>query len=89
MPIAKEKKLEVISGFKKHASDTGSPEVQIALLTTRIENLSEHFKKHKKDYHSRVGLLMLVNKRRTLLSYVKATNNEKYHELITKLGLRK
>lgn len=89
MPLVKEKKKEIINTFKKHGSDTGSSEVQIALLTGRIEQLAEHFKKHKKDFHSRRGLLMLVNKRRKLLSYLKLVNREKYQEVISKLGLRK
>ena len=89
MATVKEKKQEIISDFKQHDTDTGSPEVQIALLSERINSLTEHFKKHKKDHHSRRGLLMLVNKRRKLLSYLRSTNNEKYQELIKKLGLRK
>jgi len=89
MALVKEKKEEVIQNFKKHDTDTGSPEVQIALLSERITGLTGHFKKHKKDFHSRRGLLMLVNKRRKLLSYLKSTDNEKYKEVIAKLGLRK
>lgn len=89
MAIMKAKKQEVIGNFKTHDTDTGSPEVQIALLSERISSLTGHFKKHKKDHHSRRGLLMLVNKRRKLLSYLKSTNNEKYLELIKTLGLRK
>ena len=89
MPAAKEKKQEIISEFKKHDSDTGSPEVQIALLSERINSLTAHFKKHKKDFHSRRGLLMLVNKRRKLLKYLNSTDHEKYRETIEKLGLRK
>lgn len=89
MSLVKEKKQEIIGTFKSHDSDTGSPEVQIALLSERINGLADHFKKHKKDYHSRRGLLMLVNKRRKLLSYLKSSDNEKYKELIKKLGLRK
>ncbi len=89
MSTVKEKKQEVIKDFKKHDSDTGSPEVQIALLSERINSLTEHFKKHKKDYHSRRGLLMLVNKRRKLLRYLRSADNAKYTELIKKLGLRK
>ncbi|MFH1552395.1 MAG: 30S ribosomal protein S15 [Candidatus Omnitrophota bacterium] len=89
MSLVKEKKTEIIGNFKKHDSDTGSPEVQIALLSERITSLTEHFKKHKKDFHSRRGLLMLVNKRRKLLSYLRSVDNEKYKELIKKLGLRK
>ena len=89
MATIKEKKKEIISDFKKHDSDTGSPEVQIALLSERISGLTDHFKKHKKDHHSRRGLLMLVNKRRKLLSYLKSSDNDKYQEVIKKLGLRK
>lgn len=89
MSLVKEKKLEVIGTYKKHASDTGSPEVQVALLSERINGLTDHFKKHKKDYHSRRGLLMLVNKRRKLLSYLKSVDNGRYQELIKRLGLRK
>jgi small subunit ribosomal protein S15 len=85
----KEKKQEIIGSHKKHDSDTGSPEVQIALLSERITSLTEHFKKHKKDYHSRRGLLMLINKRRKLLSYLKSSDNARYQEIIKKLGLRK
>ncbi|MDD3089180.1 MAG: 30S ribosomal protein S15 [Candidatus Omnitrophica bacterium] len=89
MSIVKEKKLEVINAHKKHDTDTGSPEVQVAILSERINNLTEHFKKHKKDFHSRRGLLMLVNKRRNLLAYVKSVDNKRYQDLIKKLGLRK
>jgi len=89
MATVKEKKQEIIGDFKQHDTDTGSPEVQIALLSERINGLAEHFKKHKKDHHSRRGLLMLINKRRKLLSYLRKTDNEKYQELIKKLGLRK
>jgi len=87
--LVKERKQGVINTFKKHDSDTGSPEVQVALLTERIAQLTEHFKKHKKDNHSRRGLLMLVNKRRTLLGYLKSVDRARYQELIKKLGLRK
>jgi len=89
MSVVKTKKQEIIDTYKQHDSDTGSPEVQIALLSERIATLTEHFKKHKKDFHSRRGLLMLVNKRRKLLSYLKSHDNEKYLSLIKKLGLRK
>jgi small subunit ribosomal protein S15 len=87
--LVKEKKQEVIGKFKKHEGDTGSPEVQIALLTERIGQLTEHFKKHKKDAHSRRGLLKLVNSRRKLLAYLKSTDRDRYHQLIEQLGLRK
>lgn len=89
MATVKDKKKEIIDDFKQHDGDTGSSEVQIALLSERINGLTEHFKKHKKDNHSRRGLLMMVNKRRKLLKYLKTTENEKYMELIKKLGLRK
>ena len=89
MSLVKEEKQGIMGDFKQHDKDTGSPEVQIALLTGRIQQLTEHFKKHKKDHHSRRGLLMLVNKRRKLLSYLKSRNREKYQQVIEKLGLRK
>ncbi len=89
MSLLKEKKTEVISAYRKHGTDTGSPEVQIALLSERINGLTGHFKTHKKDHHSRRGLLMLVNKRRKLLKYLKDISDEKYKDLIQKLGLRK
>ena len=89
MATVKDKKKAIIEDFKQHDTDTGSSEVQIALLSERINSLTEHFKKHKKDHHSRRGLLMLVNKRRKLLKYLKTTDNEKYQEVIKKLGLRK
>ncbi len=89
MSLVKEKKQEIINTYKKHGSDTGSPEVQVALLTERITQLAEHFKKHKKDNHSRRGLLMLVNKRRTLLGYLKSVDRARYQDLIKSLGLRK
>lgn len=89
MSLLKEKKTEVITAYRKHGTDTGSPEVQIALLSERINGLTGHFKTHKKDHHSRRGLLMLVNKRRKLLKYLKEISDEKYKDLIQKLGLRK
>ena len=89
MSITKEKKSELINGFKQHQKDTGSPEVQIAIITQRITELTEHFKIHKKDNHSRRGLLKLVGKRRKLLDYVKIKNFGKYKDLLTKLGIRK
>ncbi len=88
MLTAKDKK-EVVTGFQKHPSDTGSSEVQIALITERMNSLTEHFKKHKKDHHSRRGLLMLVNKRRKLLKYLKGVDEAKYADVIGRLGLRK
>jgi len=89
MSITAEKKLELIKDYATVAGDTGSPEVQVAILTTRIVNLTEHFKSHKKDNHSRRGLLMLVNKRRGLLSYLKSKDEARYQSLIKRLGLRK
>ncbi len=83
------KKNEIIEKFKVHPSDTGSSEVQIALLTDRIQYLTEHFKAHKKDHHSRQGLLKLVGQRRSLLDYLKKKNVNKYRTLIQELGIRK
>ena len=82
-------KKEIIKDFGKNATDTGSTEVQVALLTKKINELSEHFKIHKKDHHSRRGLLGMINNRRKLLKYLKGKNEEGYQELIKKLGLRK
>ena len=87
--ITKDKKMDVIEKFKTHPTDTGSPEVQIALLTFRINELNEHLLSHKKDHHSRRGLLKMVGKRRSLLNYLKDNNLEKYRALIVELGLRK
>ncbi|MBZ4643843.1 MAG: small subunit ribosomal protein [Deferribacteres bacterium] len=89
MALEKALKNELIEKFKKHDSDTGSPEVQVALLTERIKQLTEHFATHKKDFHSRKGLLMLVGKRRKLLDYLKRKDYNRYKELIDTLGLRK
>ncbi len=89
MSIEPEKKGELIQRFHRHEKDTGSPEVQIALLTERISNLTEHFKLHKKDFHSRRGLLKLVGQRKRLLAYVKREDLERYQKLIQELGLRK
>lgn len=89
MVILKQKKLKIIDDFKVHARDTGSAEVQIAILTERINGLGGHFKAHKKDYHSRRGLLALVGRRRRLLNYLKKKDPKKYEELLNKLGLRK
>ena len=89
MSITAERKQELIKEHARAADDTGSPEVQVAILTTRILNLTEHFKTHAKDNHSRRGLLMLVNKRRSLLDYLKREDAARYTDLITKLGLRK
>ncbi|MEW6001334.1 MAG: 30S ribosomal protein S15 [Nitrospirota bacterium] len=89
MAIDRAQKQNIITSYRLHDSDTGSPEVQIALLTERINYLTEHFKIHKKDHHSRRGLLKLVSQRRRLLDYVKAVNKERYAKLIERLGLRK
>jgi small subunit ribosomal protein S15 len=89
MPLSSETKRGIIEGNKLHESDTGSSEVQIALLTKRIEELTEHFKVHKKDHHSRVGLLKLVGRRRRLLNYLKSKDMEGYRDIVKKLGLRR
>ena len=89
MALTKERKKEVIGNYKQHEMDTGSPEVQIALLTERINTLTEHFKIHKKDHHSRRGLLKLVGQRRSQLDYLKSKDITRYREIITKLGIRK
>ena len=89
MSITAEKKAEVIKDNARADNDTGSPEVQVAILTTRINQLTDHFKMHAKDNHSRRGLLMMVNKRRSLLDYLKREDHERYTGLIAKLGLRK
>jgi small subunit ribosomal protein S15 len=89
MSVSAEKKQEIIKHNARQASDTGSPEVQVAILTERIKTLTEHFKLHHKDNHSRRGLLMMVNKRRSLLDYLKRKDVERYNALIQKLGLRK
>ena len=89
MSINKEKKSEIINNFSRGETDTGSPEVQIAILTERISNLTGHFQTHKKDNHSRTGLMRLINQRKTLLAYLKKTNVASYETLIDKLGLRK
>ncbi|MDD3186134.1 MAG: 30S ribosomal protein S15 [Anaerostipes sp.] len=87
--ISSEKKKEIIEKYGRDAQDTGSPEVQIAILTARIEELQAHFDMHKKDHHSRRGLLKMVGKRRNLLAYLRKTDVERYRALIEKLGLRK
>ena len=89
MTITAERKEALIKEHAREAGDTGSPEVQVAILTERIQNLTEHFKGHAKDNHSRRGLLMMVNKRRSLLDYLKGKDAERYSALIAKLGLRK
>ena len=89
MSLATEVKESIINQYKTHEGDTGSPQVQVALLTQRINELTEHFKTHKKDNHSRRGLLKMVSQRRSLLDYLKRRDIEGYHELISKLGLRR
>jgi len=89
MSITTQRKAEVIGAYANSKNDTGSPEVQVAILTERINNLTDHFKDHKKDLHSRRGLLVMVNRRRRLLDYLKATDAGRYEELIKRLGLRK
>ena len=89
MSTTKEQKTELITSFATHQGDTGSPEVQIALLSNRITYLTEHFKTHAKDHHSRRGLLKLVGRRRRLLDYLKKTDLERYRTIIDKLGIRK
>jgi len=87
--LTEERKQETIGNFQAHEKDTGSPEVQVALLSARIEYLTEHFKVHKKDHHSRRGLLKLVGRRRRLLDYLKKKDIERYREIIKRLGLRR
>ncbi len=89
MSVTAERKQDLIKDNARGSGDTGSPEVQVAILTERITNLTEHFKTHAKDNHSRRGLLMLVNKRRSLLDYLKGKDQERYNALIAKLNLRK
>ena len=89
MPLAPEAKTSTITKFRTHETDTGSPEVQIALLSQRIEYLTEHFKTHKKDNHSRRGLLKLVSARRSLLDHLKKSDPQRYQKLIETLGLRR
>lgn len=89
MPQTREKKSDVIASYRTHETDTGSPEVQVALLTDRITELTEHFKVHKKDHHSRRGLLQMVGRRRRLLDYLKRQSSERYRSTIERLGLRK
>ena len=89
MVLTAESKVEMIEQFKLHESDTGSPEVQVAILTHRINYLTEHLKVHKKDHHSRRGLLILVGRRRSLLDYVKKKDVNRYRALIERLGLRR
>jgi small subunit ribosomal protein S15 len=89
MPLTIDQKKTLIEQFRVHEGDTGSPEVQIALLTERVNSLTEHFKKHAKDHHSRRGLLMLIGKRRGLLEYLKNKDADRYRAVIEKLGIRR
>ena len=89
MALSKDRKTDLIGTYKTHDSDTGSPEVQVALLSERINYLTEHFKTHAKDHHSRRGLLKLVGQRRRLLDYLRGKDADRYGELIRKLGIRK
>ena len=89
MALSQQQKTEIFGEYRRASNDTGSPEVQVALLSARITDLSEHFKTHVKDHHSRQGLLRLVNQRRKLLDYLKNTDIDRYRELIGRLGLRK
>ena len=89
MTITKDRKTQIIDQYRREPNDTGSPEVQIALLSDRISHLTEHLKVHKKDHHSRRGLLMLVGRRRRLLDYVRKNDVERYRAIIAKLGLRR
>lgn len=89
MATAKETKEQILQDFRTHESDTGSPQVQVALLTQRINELTDHFKTHKKDNHSRRGLLKMVSQRRSLLDYLKRKDIEQYHTVVERLGLRR
>ncbi|PYS84662.1 MAG: 30S ribosomal protein S15 [Acidobacteria bacterium] len=89
MALAKEAKEQIVSDYRAHETDTGSTPVQVALLSRRINELTEHFRIHKKDHHSRRGLLMMVQQRRTLLDYLKQTDIQRYHEVVGRLGLRR
>jgi small subunit ribosomal protein S15 len=89
MALATEVKQEIIAQYRRHRSDTGSPEVQVAILTRRIADLTEHLKTHRKDHHSRRGLIMLVAQRRRLLNYLRRCSPERYQKLIEQLGLRR
>lgn len=89
MAVTTDQKCQVVRDYQRAAGDTGSPEVQVALLTTRINSLIDHFKAHVKDHHSRRGLLRMVSRRRKLLDYLKSKNNDSYQSLIERLGLRK
>jgi small subunit ribosomal protein S15 len=89
MSLTTEQKSKIVEEYARGDADTGSPEVQVALLSARISELTEHFGQHKKDHHSRQGLLKMVNKRRKLLDYLKAKDQDRYRELISRLGLRR
>jgi len=89
MALVADLKKQVIAKYKVHKTDTGSPEVQVAILSQRIAQLTEHFKSHQKDHHSRLGLLTMVARRRRLLKYLKNSSPERYKELITRLGIRR
>ncbi len=89
MAVPRETKAKVMQEYQTHEGDTGSPEVQVALLSTQIDELSAHFQTHPKDHHSRIGLLKMVNKRRQLLEYLKNNDSDRYRALIERLGLRK
>ncbi len=89
MTLSKDRKTELIGSYRTHDSDTGSPEVQVAILSERINDLTEHFKAHAKDHHSRRGLLMLVGRRRRLLDYLKTKDAQRYADLIKRLNIRK
>jgi small subunit ribosomal protein S15 len=89
MPLSAEHKQQIVSDYQLEAGDTGSPEVQIALLTARIKHLTDHFQRHKKDHHSRKGLIRLVNQRRSLLDYVRNKDIQRYRDIVQRLGLRR
>lgn len=89
MAFTVDKKAKVQGDYKTHPADTGSPEVQVALLSAHIDDLSSHFQAHPKDHHSRIGLLKMINKRRQMLDYLKNTSSERYTKLVERLGLRK
>ena len=89
MSVGTEQRAAIIKNYQLHATDTASPQVQVALLTSRLEYLNEHFKAHRKDHHSRTGLMKLVSRRRTLLDYLNRTDHTSYLSLIQKLGIRK
>ncbi|MFH1574911.1 MAG: 30S ribosomal protein S15 [Acidobacteriota bacterium] len=89
MPLTRDKKTDVVNAYRRHGGDTGSPEVQVALLSERITYLTDHFKTHAKDHHSRRGLLKMVGKRRRLLDYLKSKDVERYRAVIERLGMRK